>query len=125
MHAKEELLTCDGSQRVIIAASGAKISSLRRVYTVCSAPGCYYSFKVITQLKEISLMREGGGRVARLMGPIVLLIHVSDFREGGKHFGVEHVCVHVYIYIYMCVCVCVSVCVWRGGWFSQEEFGVV
>lgn len=83
----------------------------------CSAPGCYYSFKVITQLKEISLMREGGGRLAGLMGPIVLLIHVSDFREGGKHFGVEHVCVCMFIYI--------CVCVWRGGWFSQEEFGVV
>ena len=28
VHAKEELLTCDGSQRATIAASGAKIFSL-------------------------------------------------------------------------------------------------
>lgn len=56
---QEAWLTHGGSRRVTTAAFGAKIS-LRQVYSVFSAQGCYYSFKVITQLEEISLLRKGG-----------------------------------------------------------------
>ena len=66
----------------------------------------------------------GRGPVAGLMGPIVLLIHVSDFREGGSTLE-WNMCVCVCVCVRVCVCVCVCACVWRGGWFSQEEFGVV
>lgn len=87
--------------RLTNAAFRAKISSLRRGYTVFRAQGCYYSFRLITQLKEISLLRKGGSW-GWANGAYCSPDPCSDLRR-RKHFGVQH------------VRVCESVCVWRSG----------